>query len=348
MPQRHGRFALFHRGGEESPLRAYRPLALLPSCLTRTRTFRRTLTRLLARSHGWSGAFEIGNLPPAHLHRFDHSEKRDLYETGRGDGEPPTILDYLHERGVRFHVCTSRGAAEPDLRSLERSLEEGEVEFAFVRYAPLAEAIEAYGTGSPEVTETVRRCEEAIRRLLASARKGYERVDLFVFSDRGAVEITDTCDVMARVASLDLRFGRHYTAFYEPTLARFWFHEPGAREAIEEALRAEGRGRILTEEDLERYGCRFAEARYGELLYLMNPGVLLHPNFVGSPRRPPAAVAGFAPEHEHSLAMFAANTVPEPLPRRIDDLFDLMRLSAGRAPEGGEGGGVDPTLLARA
>jgi hypothetical protein len=37
---------------------------------------------------------------------------------------------------------------------------------------------------------------------------------------------------------------------------------------------------------------------------------------------------GYAPEHRDSVALFASNVVPSPMPHRLDDLYGLMRREA--------------------
>jgi hypothetical protein len=109
---------------------------------------------------------------------------------------------------------------------------------------------------------------------------------------------------------------------YDSTMARFWFPKNSAREKIIEVLEKEPRGQILSEARLREYGCDFADNTYGDLFFLMNPGVLLLPSFMGETSL--AGMHGYAPEHQDSLAMLASNVVPEPMPQRLDDLYDLM------------------------
>jgi hypothetical protein len=106
-------------------------------------------------------------------------------------------------------------------------------------------------------------------------------------------------------------------------MARFWFFKSQARERIIEALRAEPRGRILTRDDLAEYGCDFPDAKYGELFFLLDPGQLLCPSFMGETSL--AGMHGYAPDHKDSVALFASNVVPTPMPHRLDDLYGLMR-----------------------
>jgi hypothetical protein len=46
-----------------------------------------------------------------------------------------------------------------------------------------------------------------------------------------------------------------------------------------------------------------------------------------------AGMHGYAPDHKDSVALFASNVVPASMPRRLDDLYDLM-LREVSAPTG--------------
>jgi hypothetical protein len=127
---------------------------------------------------------------------------------------------------------------------------------------------------------------------------------------------------MSRIEALGLEFGRDYAAVYDSTMARFWFLRPGAEERITAALRDEPKGRILTDADLARWHCRFRGQSYGQLYFLMVPGVLLCPSFMGETVL--AGMHGYSPDHDDTHAMYAASRAPKELPKRLDDLFGVM------------------------
>ncbi len=82
------------------------------------------------------------------------------------------------------------------------------------------------------------------------------------------------------------------------------------------------RGRVLSEDSLRGYGCDFAGHRYGETTFLMDPGVVIHPSFMG--RTMLAGMHGYDPDHEDSVAAYASNVEAE-WPRGLTDLAGLLR-----------------------
>ena len=188
-----------------------------------------------------------------------------------------------------------------------------------------------HGKIADEVGAHIRWYEERIKHVIALAEERYDEVRVFAFSDHGMTDIHATCDVKGRIEGLGLEFGVDYVAAYDSTMARFWFLKDGARAPITEALEQEAQGRILSDDQLAEWGCDFPGRKYGELFFLMNPGVLLCPSFMGE--KPLAGMHGFAPEDKDSVAAFMSNVKLESPPKRLDDLYWLMRDEAaeGRA-----------------
>jgi hypothetical protein len=141
---------------------------------------------------------------------------------------------------------------------------------------------------------------------------------LYLVSDHGMVDVTSTVDVMGVLRRAGLQWPRDAIAFFDSTMARFWWRRPGARDAARSALAALRGGRWLTPEALEAAGVAFPDHDYGEDLWLADPGVLIVPSFMG--RDPVAAMHGYDPGHPDMAAALASN---RPLPAGVTHLRDL-------------------------
>jgi hypothetical protein len=328
LPRDHGHFTFFYYNPNGSPFRLYRFLDLLPRGLTRRGRVRHKLSRLLRPLHGYTGYFEIYNMPFADLRFFDYSEKRDLYQPGGIISGTPTILDFLREQRIPFSLSNWRLPERKNFATLEAAIRQGEIVFAYLFLGALDTLLHARGTQSKEVASHLRGYETELSRIVEQARRHYREVRVFVFSDHGMTDVRATCDLMARVNALGLRFGVDYVAAYDSTMARFWFLNDAARNIIEAALREEPRGYVVPEATLREWGCDFPDHKYGELFFLMKPGILLCPSFMGE--TPLAAMHGYEPDHKESVASFMSNVEVDPMPRRLDDLYDVMRLEVTR------------------
>jgi hypothetical protein len=147
-------------------------------------------------------------------------------------------------------------------------------------------------------------------------------VELHLFSDHGMTDVRATCHLAERVEATGLKFGSDYVAVYDSTMARFWYLRAAARPVIQQALGPETSGRWLERSELQRWGCDFPGAFYGEDYFLMDPGVLICPSFMGA--KPVVGMHGYAPDHADSVALFASTKSLAVRPRRLADLHDFI------------------------
>jgi len=277
--------------------------------------------------HGYTGYFQLYNMPFHLLRYFDYSEKRSLFEPGGINSGAPTIFDALREHKVPHVLGNNWMKSESaNIAKVRDSIAQGKVTFAYLFLGKLDALLHEHGTDAPSVKDHLKWYETQLHEILDVARNHYEDTRLFVFADHGMTETKDTCDVRRLVEGLGFDFGTDYAAVYDSTVARFWFFNDAVRESITQALESEALGHIMSDSELETYGCDFPGAKYGELFFLMNPGVLLCPSFMGE--KSLRGMHGYAPEHPDSAASFMTNATDVAVPRRLDDLYGLMRSEA--------------------
>lgn len=321
-PREHGHFSFYYYDPAQSPFRILAPLRWLPAAISDRARFRRLVGAAFARWRGWRGYFQLYNFPFRFLPLFDYLEKKDIYQPGGIAGGCRTFLDDFRAGGVPFFLSDWRRPEAENVRRLKAALEEGRIRFAYLILGGLDGVMHRWGPDHEATVRKVREYDAWLRDVIGSARRRYGEVRLHVFSDHGMTRVTDSCDLIGRVERTGLRFGVEYAAVYDSTMARFWFLRPGARERILEAVAGEPRGRVLSEESLRAYGCDFEGHRYGEAIFLMDPGAVIHPSFMG--RTLLAGMHGYDPDHEDSVAAYASD-VEAPRPRGLTDLAGLLR-----------------------
>lgn len=322
MPNEHGHFSCFYYNPQHSPFKPYRHLSLLPKSLTSRGRVRHWVSKSVKRFLGYSGYFQLYNMPFQHLPLFDYSEKRDIYQPGGINSGAPTIFDPLRQHNIPFHLSDWRKNEVENLASLSDELRLGNIEFAYLYMAEMDAILHAHGTQSEAVSQKIAWYDKQLRKIIHLAHQHYDTVHISLFSDHGMTDVTNVCNLMPQIDNLGFQFGKDYAAIFDSTMARFWFFSSKAQNAITDLLKQEPCGRILSEQDLIQYGCNFDEDQYGELFYLLKPGVLLCPSFMGE--TPLAGMHGYEPTHKDSVAMFASNSTINPLPNRLDDLYPLM------------------------
>jgi hypothetical protein len=132
------------------------------------------------------------------------------------------------------------------------------------------------------------------------------------------VDVTSTVDVMGALRARGIAWPRDVLAFFDSTLARFWWRRPEMRERVVQALATLPGGHWLSPAECAAAGVAFPDHDYGEDVWLADPGVLIVPSFMG--RDAVAAMHGYNPAHPDMAAVLASN---RPLPPGVAHLKDV-------------------------
>jgi len=334
LPQDHGHFSFFiYDRAKRAPFAWARKLGWLPEIIAGHHRVRNRISRWTARAFGYTGYFQLYSVPFSKLPWLDYVEKRDLYEPGGILGGQPTIFDYWKQSGLPWMRSDWRSDDATNVTHLKEVLERGEVRLAYLFTSGLDATMHAHTTRSPETDAAFDRFEQWLREIHAIAQTRYERVRLHLFSDHGMTDTLAVSRMMLDFEALGLRFGIDYVAVWDSTMARFWFPGSAAvRDKISAWLEKRDEGRSLTESELRAWGCYFQDGRYGELIYLLNNGVIFAPSFMNQRRVP--AMHGFDPAEADSAACWLTNyDCPAP-PKRLDGIFGVMKNAADEARSG--------------
>jgi hypothetical protein len=151
-----------------------------------------------------------------------------------------------------------------------------------------------------------------------------------VFSDHGMTPVRQCYDLVAEVEALGLRMPGDYLAVYDSTMARFWPFTERARQALRETLTAAPGGRLLGDDELRALGIYFPDRRYGDLVFLLEPGGIIGGSDFSGPGWRPAGMHGYHPDDPYSDAVFLSSQEPPATLSSITDVHALL-LQAARA-----------------
>jgi len=142
------------------------------------------------------------------------------------------------------------------------------------------------------------------------------------------VPTSTTHDLWSEIKALGYRVPADYLPFYDSTMARFWFWNDRAKTALTSHLQSLTCGHILTDYERREFGVDFPDMRHGEIIFLMNPGCLIVPSYLGKGTL--AGMHGFDPEAPYSSGALVT-TAPLPMSvKTITDMHALMQLAAAR------------------
>jgi type I phosphodiesterase/nucleotide pyrophosphatase len=341
LPAEHGRWLMYRRAMGPTPFAGFGWLRLAPGRIRRSWRLGRVLHRLVRR-RGVGGYFDLYQVPRPLLAEFDLAERDDIFAP---QGLPlDSLWDALARRGVHRVSWDWRTPETANFAALEHHVATGVGDFLFCYTAGLDATLHREGSSGAGVRAWLDRLAALIGRLeQAGARRGAAPW-IYLLSDHGMVDVEGTVDVMGRLAALPVRWPADYLAFFDSTMARFWWRGSAARDQVRSALAADSAGRWLDEGELEREGCRFAGHEYGDDVFLLDPGRLMVPSFMGS--EPVRAMHGYSPSHPDMAALLWSN---RPLPLEVRHLADvrgfLERELEARAAASGP---ADPTVATAA
>lgn len=315
LAREHGRWLMYRRAPEGGGV--FRGLEWLRWLPVRLRQSWRLTQWLSARvAQRVRGYFNLYDVPREELPAFDLPEQADIFVPG---GLPcDSLWDSLERRGLAWQGWNWR-TSEPEARAQAlAALERGAHDLVFVYSAVLDARLHHEGSRGAGVRASVGEWSRWFDDAAAAARRAGREPWLYLCSDHGMVDVTRTVDVMRALEPLPVRRGQDYLAFFDSTMARFWWHTREARTQVLAALGAAQHGRWLEPAELAAAGADFADHRYGDDVFLLDPGVLMVPSYMG--RASLAAMHGYDPSHPDMPGILMSN---RPLPAATTHLAHL-------------------------
>lgn len=329
-PDQNDHWSAFYYSPKTSPFRRLRHLRYLPRSIFERGRVRAMLSKLVAKQYGFTGYFQIYNVPFEVLPEFDYAEKKDIFRPG-GMNRGRNIFDALEERKVPYHVSNWRLSEQENIAGLRGEIQKGKIRFAFLYSAALDSLMHDVTKSAAQVDDKLRWYQSQVRDLLALASLRYDEVHFSLFSDHGMCTVQKVVDWIPKVEATGLAFGKDYSAVYDSTMMRFWFLRPGAEEKIRAALVDNDDAHWITEEQHKAFGTYWKDGRFGDAVYALEPGVLLNPCHMGNV--PLKGMHGYRPDHEDSYSAMLANFEPQTETENIVDYYDLMSEMADWAVE---------------
>jgi predicted AlkP superfamily pyrophosphatase or phosphodiesterase len=232
-----------------------------------------------------------------------------------------SIFDELHERGTAYYVG-DQDSEEIQMAKVSQYILNKSINFAYLLFGKLDALMHKHGPHHSSIQDLLNNYAHKIREILKLAEGNYGEVDLFLFSDHGMHEVTGAYDLANKIEKLGVEYGVDYIAFYDSTMARFWFLNEKGRKAIVSYLNSDTHGRLLSDQDLQELGVYFPDKTYGEAIFLMNSAEIIVPSYMGL--KPVKGMHGFHPNDDDSKAMIMSNrSLPEEM-RSIKDISKLV------------------------
>jgi len=229
-------------------------------------------------------------IPIQNLQFFDITLRTSIYKNHAL--AVSTIFDVLRKHDIPFKVVDGLRDAEAFKRGLHLNREARLVFIHFVNIDIVGHWVGPYAGG---IRKWLLEVDRRVMRIVEEHRKTSD-TDVFIFSDHGMAEVGELVDVLKHLRRTGLKEVRDFVPFLDSTIARIWVSTPKAENQIRASLIGLKGGRLLSEPDFKHYQIP-ADRKYGDIIWLADPGNLILPNYYqGS--NPVRGMHGYAPETE--------------------------------------------------
>ncbi len=320
VPSEHLHWSGFYYSPATSPFKVSSWLKYFPNFLMQNHRVRHYISKMIKNTQGFTGYFQVYQIPFGVLPYFDYAEKKRIWTSG-GLLRGKTIFDHLNVKGIP-HYVGDQDSEDKQFTEVMNQIKNRSIQMAYLLFGKMDAAMHAHGTHDPKVRYLVEHYNRVVSTVIEEAKKVYSEVDFYVFSDHGMHNVTETIDLQKKITEIGLIYGKDYIAIYDSTMARFWYLNERAEKLIKECLGNVKEGRILSDRELEELGVFFPDAMYGQTIFLLNSNILIIPSFMGAKQIP--GMHGYHPDDPDSSAMIISNREDIHSIDRIEQIYKFL------------------------
>lgn len=322
-PAENGHWNLFYYDPVHSPFRWLRYFSWLPKSVLDDRVSRKVVKELGRRVLGMGPLFECC-VSPRLMPWFNWVEKRNIYSAG-GISGAKSVFDRMAERRTGYRVYTYHQFRDSEIIAhAKHDIETSDASFFFLYLSEIDNFLHHYCHEPARIDAELNLYANWLRDLHRQATRLSPDVTLTVFSDHGMTPVSNHYPLAEDIDKLGLNAPGEYLCVYDSTMARFWFFDDRAKTKIIETLDNNPCGRILSRTELQELGLGFADDRYGQIIFLMNPGWLISQSDFNGPGWQPLGMHGYHPDDPYSDAIFLTNRKPRTKMETIGDIHGCM------------------------
>lgn len=319
-PEDHGYWMFYFLSRSISPfgaLHGLRWLERIPSeAMRRGAKFllSRTALRFLARKLGYHN-LDMHNIPFALAGFFDLTLRLPMNSPHIFE-DHPTLFDILRDNRKKIAYLDSStmgpraltGSCLRIRRHLQgqvlKDLKHNDVVFLYLHQ--LDYYAHRFGIKNPAYEKELKNMDYLLSSLVQNALSMDPDLSIALFSDHGMVDTRVQLDLSWLMKEPGL--GQSFLFALDSTMVRLWYFDDGVQDRLRHKLEALPYGRFLLPKELKDLHVFFQDGRFGDEVYLLNPGISIFPNFTSYLR--PLAMHAYHPDAEgqEGIAAFAGGS----------------------------------------
>jgi predicted AlkP superfamily pyrophosphatase or phosphodiesterase len=298
----------------DSHLRKYPPWLQTLASLQHFYYLDRIAHRVFSRLYGQN----ILNIPFKYLSFFTKMGA----EPYRDEFSLPTIFSKMSnlKKICYYHYCYGPKRDSQIFFNTMKAFSEGIYDNIFVAFGDLDGVTHEYGVGSEEYNKKVEELDNYLCQMYKEFSSKYPKGSFLIISDHGMANVNESVDI-----NMERKFGRAgedtYLYFVDSTMLRVWIFDARKKAEIESYLNGLNFGKIVNAEERAVYG--IASKKFGNIIFLLNEGVVFNPGFFG--RKLPKAMHGYCSELESQKGLVFSNQILNRTEYATTELFTLLK-----------------------
>lgn len=260
------------------------------------------------------------NIPLYLLPFFGFSEKKNIFE--KNAYKFKTLFDYLRNSNNDWtwiayptHLDLTVSAIKTTFNNHPKK---DNSKFIFIHFAELDWIGHDFGPESDMIAQKLKKIDQCINFIYDYYQNKGIEVKITVFGDHGMVPVNENINIIEYLSKRGIIFSKRDIYFIDSNMFRFWSKNEKKNQQIEKFLKVATFGELLTKDKQKEYQYIFNHNKFGEILFLTNPGVVFFPNFFQF-RDLPKGMHGYGPKCELN------NTLLIIFEEKIKDKYSLSK-----------------------
>jgi len=237
------------------------------------------------------------------------------------------LFDILRERNIKFlyydwpikatnnYLHLDWLTKNNDQDKVDKLLrDKDKADFFWLRIWDLDSVTHKFGPNSSETKKCLQKVDYLCQKVYDNFRTNYD-VEFLFWSDHGMVEIKELIDFREIIKEINFPY------FLDSTLARFWPSDGQTKSELIEKLNRQKGGKILEREDFEKHNLDFYDERYGKVVFALEPGNLIFPNFYNNSFSP-KGMHGYDPDLLEQKGIYISSLTKGQKNKEMIEMYD--------------------------
>jgi len=182
---------------------------------------------------------------------------------------------------------------------------------------------QSYGLGTRGLQKILQEVDQKAQSLLSDLDPN--KYDIFIFSDHGMVQTKQVFDLNHEFKKKGLKNGSQFFAFYDSTFCRVWCQKHLQNKIIS-FFKRNIPSTYLDRNMLRKFHVPRDNNKYGDLIFLTHPGIVLASNKIQSILKVRMkAMHGFTPDYKEMDGILLSNCVTTSHAKIIDILPSILQ-----------------------